>query len=59
MSEVFSIKTGSVLLNFPFARGSRVAWSGTGTDPVSIEKVDILFFVRFFWYLFLFFKILH
>lgn len=25
-----------------------MAWSGTGTDPVSIEKVDILFFVSFF-----------
>lgn len=58
MNEVFSIKTGSVLLSFPFARGSHMAWSGTGTDPVFIEKVDILFFVNFL-YLFLFFKILH
>lgn len=52
MNEVFSIKTGSVLLSFPFARGSHMAWSGIGTDPVFTEKVDILFFVNFCTYFF-------
>lgn len=55
-NEVFSIKTGSVLLNFPFAQGAHMAWRGTGPDPVfeKVEKVDILFFVNFFVLLFIF-----
>lgn len=54
MDEVFSINTGSVLLSYPSAQGSHMAWSGTGTDPVFSEKIDILFFMNFLC-LFLFF----
>lgn len=29
----FAIKTESLLLNFPFASGSNIAWQGTVTGP--------------------------